>query len=94
MREHERHPAVLARGRTSHLPTVGDGVVETEIIDEVGHLADELGIGDRFDGDGAGAVRLHRHVDRDVEVTRGQHDRAERGTGESEAVRCVSDHGR
>ena len=60
------------------LPAVGDRVVEAEVVDEIGHLADELGVGDGRDRHGPGAVGLHRHVDRDVEMTRGQREGAER----------------
>ena len=71
-------PPPSSGGRPGDLPTVGDRVVEAEVVDEIGHLADELGVGDRRDRDRPRAIGLHRHVDRDIEMASRQCDGAER----------------
>ena len=77
VRQRDLDAAGVGRRRAVDRPSGRDRVVEAQILDEPGDLADQLGVGDGVHRHGAGAVGGDDHVDLDVEPARRERERAD-----------------
>ena len=84
-----RPPSAVATGGGDR-PSGGFGVGEVEILREPGRLLDDIGIGDRGDGDGAAAIGAHGDIDGRVDMTRSQQHHSNHDEAPAHSVPIVA----